>query len=554
MCKTCYQNYSCGRVAHRGSVKTMPALVPQKPLLPPPAEAMPQQPPPRQDEDVGEDDQENEDTDEDDDQGEPDVDVDVDVDDEDADVDVDVDVDDGGDVDVDVDVDESTDELSHAASAKKQNLVFSECYECGKKCSTKSTLDDGCDVAVCSESCLEKIKATEIGIDTSAIRRQAEKAKKAAEKAKKAAEKATEKASDIIRGARKKPETGTQTPTTTPQGQQNQPLTTQASSGQEGGRQSRLPPLQTQDPRKDDGAIVRPPARQTATPAQSRTGTTERVIPPLETVSTPSMGEIQRALDMWVEHNQRLWQSHVTWMREAMVARVDLAQAPDDRRARVQQKVDAALDLLQENRSAIADLTVGTFVGDAAIGKRLGDLLAQHNDLFFAVLDETLKLEQLPPMNVITDGVFGNDLKERPITAVNIVSRLSGLKKPQVTPYKAMLDSIEEFYENGDQIAEYLSSLDMQEFPKETVEQAFNVHLGQMLLQAIYYIDGQFMKSAQQTQASILHVRKLSDAISNGAWNIVVKANNLQTAIKASDSVQDRFLKERPEYKDDYTV
>jgi len=163
-------------------------------------------------------------------------------------------------------------------------------------------------------------------------------------------------------------------------------------------------------------------------------------------------------------HDQmrKLWEDHVTWTRLAIVTFADGSQGFNATAAR-----------LLQNQSDIGD-AFAPFYGVAA-GQQLSALL--HDHITIAV-------------ELLQDAKAGDT--------------------------QAFADAKARWYENANQIADFLSAQNPRFWPDATMRAAMKEHLDQTLAEAVDELGGNYAASVTDYEAIHLHILAMADLLSSG--------------------------------------
>ena len=163
-------------------------------------------------------------------------------------------------------------------------------------------------------------------------------------------------------------------------------------------------------------------------------------------------------------HDQmrKLWEDHVTWTRLAIVTFADGSQG-----------FSATAGRLLQNQSDIGD-AIAPFYG-AAAGQQLTALLHDHI---------TIAVELLQDAKAGDTQAF-NDAKAR-------------------------------WYDNANQIADFLSAANPRFWPDATMRAAMKEHLDQTLAEAADELSGNYAASVSDYEAIHLHILSMADLLSSG--------------------------------------
>jgi len=163
-------------------------------------------------------------------------------------------------------------------------------------------------------------------------------------------------------------------------------------------------------------------------------------------------------------HDQmrKLWEDHVTWTRLAIVTFADGSQG-----------FSATAGRLLQNQADIGD-AIAPFYG-AAAGQQLTALLHDHI---------TIAVELLQDAKAGDTQAF-NDAKAR-------------------------------WYDNANQIADFLSAANPRFWPDATMRAAMKEHLDQTLAEAADELSGNYAASVSDYEAIHLHILSMADLLSSG--------------------------------------
>jgi len=163
-------------------------------------------------------------------------------------------------------------------------------------------------------------------------------------------------------------------------------------------------------------------------------------------------------------HDQmrKLWEDHVTWTRLAIVTFADGSQGFNATAAR-----------LLQNQSDIGN-AIAPFYG-AAAGQQLAALL--HDHITIAV-------------DLLQDAKAGNT--------------------------QAFNDAKARWYDNANQIADFLSAANPRFWPDATMRAAMKEHLDQTLAEAVDELNGNYAASVSDYEAIHLHILAMADLLSSG--------------------------------------
>ena len=159
---------------------------------------------------------------------------------------------------------------------------------------------------------------------------------------------------------------------------------------------------------------------------------------------------------------RKLWEDHITWTRLAIVSFVD--DLPD---------LDATVARLLRNQDDIGD-AIKPYYGDAA-GDRLTTLLKGHIN--------------------------------------GAVDLLSAAKAED---QKALRNASAAWYRNGNQIADFLSEANADNWPRKPLRSMMKVHLDQTLEEATHRVKGNHKAEVRSYDEIHHHILEMSDALSDG--------------------------------------
>lgn len=159
---------------------------------------------------------------------------------------------------------------------------------------------------------------------------------------------------------------------------------------------------------------------------------------------------------------RKLWEDHITWTRLAIVSFIDEL---DD--------LDATVARLLQNQSDIGD-AIKPFYGDEA-GERLTTLLEGHIN---------------GAVDLLAAAKAGNQKQ---------------LKKAN----KA-------WYRNGNQVADFLSRANPENWPRAEMREMMKTHLDQTLQEAVQRLEGDHEAEVRTYDEIHLHILEMADALSDG--------------------------------------
>lgn len=159
---------------------------------------------------------------------------------------------------------------------------------------------------------------------------------------------------------------------------------------------------------------------------------------------------------------RKLWEDHVTWTRLAIVSFVDDLS-----------DLDATVGRLLQNQTDIGD-AIKPFYGDEA-GAQLTTLLEDH--------------------------ING---------AVEIMAAAKAGDSKQVKRASA------DWYRNGDQIADFLSGANPDNWPRAELRSMMSTHLDQTLDEAVQRLEGEHEAEIRTYDEIHVHILEMADALSDG--------------------------------------
>jgi len=159
---------------------------------------------------------------------------------------------------------------------------------------------------------------------------------------------------------------------------------------------------------------------------------------------------------------RKLWEDHITWTRLAIVSFVDDLS-----------DLDATVRRLLQNQTDIGD-AIRPFYGDEA-GEQLTELLEDH--------------------------ING---------AVEIMAAAKAGDQPQTKKASAA------WYRNGNQIADFLSDANPENWPRGEMRSMMSTHLDQTLDEAVQRLEGDHEAEVRTYDAIHVHILEMADALSDG--------------------------------------
>jgi hypothetical protein len=159
---------------------------------------------------------------------------------------------------------------------------------------------------------------------------------------------------------------------------------------------------------------------------------------------------------------RKLWEDHVTWTRLAIVSFVDDLS-----------DLDATVRRLLQNQTDIGD-AIRPFYGDEA-GEQLTELLEYH--------------------------ING---------AVEIMAAAKAGDQRQTKKASAA------WYRNGNQIADFLSDANPENWPRGEMRSMMSTHLDQTLDEAVQRLEGDHEAEVRTYDAIHVHILEMADALSDG--------------------------------------
>ena len=159
---------------------------------------------------------------------------------------------------------------------------------------------------------------------------------------------------------------------------------------------------------------------------------------------------------------RKLWEDHITWTRLAIVSFVD--DLPD---------LDVTVKRLLRNQTDIGN-AIKPYYGERA-GDRLTELLEGH---------------------------------------INGAVELLTAAKAQ--DGKALEEASAAWYRNGNQIADFLSQANPDNWPRKTMRSMMKAHLDQTLEEATHRLKGQHAAEVRSYDEIHRHILEMSDALSDG--------------------------------------
>ena len=159
---------------------------------------------------------------------------------------------------------------------------------------------------------------------------------------------------------------------------------------------------------------------------------------------------------------RKLWEDHVTWTRLAIVSFVDDLS-----------DLDATVGRLLQNQTDIGD-AIKPFYGDEA-GEQLTELLEGH--------------------------ING---------AVELLTAAKAGDQKQVKKESAA------WYRNGNQIADFLSDANPDNWPREEMRSMMETHLDQTLAEAVQRLEGDHEAEVRTYDEIHVHILEMADALTDG--------------------------------------
>jgi len=159
---------------------------------------------------------------------------------------------------------------------------------------------------------------------------------------------------------------------------------------------------------------------------------------------------------------RKLWEDHVTWTRLAIVSYID--ELPD---------LEATVARLMQNQTDIGD-AIKPFYGDAA-GEELMQLLEEH--------------------------ING---------AVDIMAAAKAGNQKQTEKASAA------WYVNGNQVADFLSDANPDNWPRDEMRSMMSTHLDQTLDEAVQRLEGDHEAEVRTYDEIHVHILEMADALSDG--------------------------------------
>ena len=159
---------------------------------------------------------------------------------------------------------------------------------------------------------------------------------------------------------------------------------------------------------------------------------------------------------------RKLWEDHVTWTRLAIVSYID--ELPD---------LEATVARLMQNQTDIGD-AIKPFYGDAA-GEELMQLLEEH--------------------------ING---------AVDIMAAAKAGNQKQTEKASAA------WYVNGNQVADFLSDANPDNWPRDEMRSMMSTHLDQTLDEAVQRLEGDHEAEVRTYDEIHLDILEMADALSDG--------------------------------------
>lgn len=159
---------------------------------------------------------------------------------------------------------------------------------------------------------------------------------------------------------------------------------------------------------------------------------------------------------------RKLWEDHVTWTRLAIVSFVN--ELPD---------LDATVTRLLRNQGDIGD-AIKPFYGDRA-GKQLTKLLEEHINGAVAILTAAKAGDQ-----------------------------------------RQLEKASRAWYRNGNEIADFLSSANPDNWPRHEMRSMMKTHLDQTVKEATQYLEGHHRASVRSYDEIVEHILEMADVLSNG--------------------------------------
>ena len=159
---------------------------------------------------------------------------------------------------------------------------------------------------------------------------------------------------------------------------------------------------------------------------------------------------------------RKLWEDHVTWTRLAIVSYID--ELPD---------LEATVDRLMQNQADIGD-AIKPFYGDEA-GEQLTKLLEDH--------------------------ING---------AVEIMAAA------KAGDQKATKKAIAAWYGNGNQVADFLSKANPDNWPRAEMRSMMSAHLDQTLDEAVLRLEGDHEAEVRTYDEIHVHILEMADALTDG--------------------------------------
>jgi hypothetical protein len=159
---------------------------------------------------------------------------------------------------------------------------------------------------------------------------------------------------------------------------------------------------------------------------------------------------------------RKLWEDHITWTRLAIVSFVDDLS-----------DLDATVGRLLRNQTDIGD-AIKPFYGDEA-GEQLTKLLEDH--------------------------ING---------AVDLLAAAKAGDQPQVKKASAA------WYRNGNQIADFLSGANPDNWPRDEMRSMMRTHLDQTLDEAVQRLEGDHEAEVRTYDEIHTHILEMADALTDG--------------------------------------
>lgn len=178
--------------------------------------------------------------------------------------------------------------------------------------------------------------------------------------------------------------------------------------------------------------------------------------------AAPAVGAMNASQVRYHDRMRKLWEDHIAWTRMAIVAFSDGSDG-----------FPAAAERLMRNQVAIGN-AIEPFYGERA-GDRLTALLQDH-----------------------------------------IAVAVEVLQAAKAGDTAAFEDANARWYANGDDVADFISSLDRAHWPRAVVRDMMRMHLDQTLAEAAAELGGRYRASVRSYNEIHHHILAMADALSGG--------------------------------------